>query len=174
MFGKRKSKEGERTSLPLQTFPSWRGNLEFCARRAWIERGEIPRPVSEQKVRPRLPAPRVPLSSSAHFARWIFSRRTTESLQTRPPCSPMTKTSHMKTKFNPAQRHHRSLTELVAQKFTYSQNRMSPVAARCECDCVIESTSRRALMRISTSVTFQNTVFVLEETRRGRGRARRR
>ena len=60
MFGKRKSKEGERTSLPLQTFPSWRGNLEFCARRAWIERGEIPRPVSEQKVRPRLPAPRVP------------------------------------------------------------------------------------------------------------------
>lgn len=113
-------------------------------------------------------------SSSAHFARWIFSRRTTESLQTRPPCSPMTKTSHMKTKFNPAQRHHRSLTELVAQKFTYSQSRMSPVAARCECDCVIESTSRRALMRISTSVTFQNTVFVLEETRRGRGRARRR
>ena len=52
----------------------------------------------------------------------------------------MIKMSHMKTKFCPPQSYHRSPTELAAAKFTCSQSRTSPVAARCECDCVIETT----------------------------------
>jgi hypothetical protein len=92
--------------------------------------------------------------------RWIFSRKTTESLLTRHPFFLMTKTSPMKTKLNPLQRCHHSLIESAATKFTCSQSRMPPVAARCECDCVIESPSRRALMRISTSVTFKHRLCI--------------